>query len=86
LELEQGAALGKGRQALAAFARDLPVPVIVCSYEKAPPHDTGDRVVVTGKLLDRCRKLIGERVERLTPGIVLYELVNAAKEVGSWRP
>jgi hypothetical protein len=76
MELEPGAALGKGRHALALFARDLPAPVIVCSFEFAPPDDKGDRVAVADALLPKCSRLAGGLVERLSPAVGIYALVK----------
>lgn len=79
MELEPGAVLGKGARAVTAFARSIPHPVIVTSYEREPGLDTGDRVVLKDELLPRAKSLIGAELAILEEGVKVYELYDHHK-------
>jgi len=79
IELEPNAVLNKAASSLAAFARALPFPIIVSSYDRLPPHDTGDRVIVKDELLPRSKRLVGNVLAILDEGVKMYELFDHHK-------
>jgi hypothetical protein len=83
MELEPGAVRGKGKEAVVAFANELHVPVIVTSYEKAPPNDTGDLVIVKRSLLARASQLVGAELATLGEGVKMYELLDQTRKTVS---
>lgn len=79
VELEPGAVQGRAASRLAIFARSIPFPIIVASYEREPPHDTGDLVIVKNELLSRSKSLIGDELAILDEGVKLYRLFDHLK-------
>lgn len=63
IEYKKNAILTTGKKMAGQIAFDTNIPIIVVSYGKKPPHDTGDFVIVSDEILNRCKNIVGERVE-----------------------
>ena len=59
-----------------AFVNEANLPLVVTSYGNAPPHDTGDKVVLRKEHVIRAASMRGKLIEELGPGVSLYELAR----------
>lgn len=76
VELQQGAVLKSGAGMLSSCVRAYPFPVIISSFGRRPPDDSGDMIAADPSSPGCSRRNIGKPLRRLAPDVYLHQLVT----------
>jgi len=76
VEVEEGAVQGKGKRIILDMVNKYDFPAIITSFGIKPPEDKGDLVVVKMTLLQRSKRIIGDKVVDLDNNVGLYKLIS----------
>ena len=80
IETKENAIKTTGKNIVLDVVKKVNLPMIVSSYDKLPPFDTGDKVVVKASLLSRSKFLIGEKLDELSDDVSIYRLIDSMEK------
>jgi hypothetical protein len=76
IETKKDAIEFEARDMALQISNETRIPIIVVEYGKRPPEDNGDFVIVHKKVLDRCKRIAGDKVMDLSDEVAMYELIK----------
>lgn len=78
IETVEGALRTTAKRMAISFVKETNLPLVVVSFGKLPPNDTGDLLVLRKEHVLRAISMRGPFVEKLSPEVSLYEFARRA--------